>query len=90
MKTVTFILGFLLIGLVVIAQNPHCHAIKKNGDSCRSTFLLQSGFCRAHDTSNAIPRCGDSGGLNSHGEPCRQPVKAKGDRCRFHPKQAKA
>jgi len=31
------------------------------------------------------PTCGDAGGTNAHGEPCRVRVQNEGERCHYHP-----
>jgi len=84
MKTLTVILGLLLVTLTVIAQNPQCKGKRydkklKDSVQCMSPFVLPSGYCRFHDPNTL--RCGAD---KAKGGKCQQIVAKPGERCRFH------
>ena len=85
MRNLVLIIALLGLGasinLVTGQAQPvkRCIGFKANGEPCKSTFVLKSGFCRAHDLST--PKCGV---LTAKGQPCKMAVKAAGMHCRFH------
>lgn len=84
MRSLLLIVALLGLGattnLVTGQAKPakRCIGYKANGTPCKSTFVMASGFCRAHDPTT--PKCGAPASKG----PCNMPVKTRGERCRFH------
>ena len=72
-----------LIALTAMAQTEPkvCKATKADGTNCKSTIIMQDGYCRVH--SSSTPRCGAT---TSKGTACKMVVKETGDKCKHHTK----
>ena len=85
MKKLFLAVAIFATATLTAQQRPTCKGTTKAGQSCKSTIILKTGFCRAHDPNT--PKCKAT---TTSGKPCQMTVKATGERCRHHQGQTKA
>lgn len=77
------LIAAMLCALTATAQEAPkvCKGTTAKGEACKSTIVMQDGYCRVH--SPLTPRCGAT---TSKGTPCKIVVKEEGQKCKHHSK----
>jgi hypothetical protein len=74
----SLIIAAIFVLLCSFTGDP-CKAIKKDGTRCKSTIVLASGYCRAHD-----PNAKHCAFIKKDKTQCKMVVKDDEKFCRFH------